>query len=98
ESAGRSEAVAVVPGSLSVYVSVDGIGDGGVGAACLVLVDERGTFAVVPHPGHQVPQARATGRCECVPSVPQGMEMQVRGPGRGDGLRPGRGAVEVAPA
>jgi hypothetical protein len=98
ESAGRGEVVAVVPGSLGVYVSVDGVGDGGVGAACLVLVDERGAFAVVTHPGHEIPEPCAACRRKCVPSVSQVVEMQTRCSDRRDGLRPGRGAVEVAPA
>jgi len=41
-------------GLLSVDVRVDGVGGGGVGAACRVLVDGCGAFAVVAHSGHQV--------------------------------------------
>jgi len=62
--------VALVLGSLGVHMSVDGVRDGGVCAACLVLVDERSAFAVVAHPGHQVSQARTAGRCEGVAGVP----------------------------
>src|SRR5262249_53829790 len=71
ECAGRGEVVTVVPGSLSVDVSIDSVRDGSVGAACLVLVDDRGAFAVVPHPGHQVSQARPAGGCECVAGMSQ---------------------------
>ena len=78
ECAGRGEVVAVVPGSLSVYVSVDRVRDGSVGAACLVLVDNGGAFAIVPHPGHQVSQARAAGRCERVAGMSQVVEVQPR--------------------
>jgi hypothetical protein len=47
----------VMAGSLGVGVGIDGVRDDAVGAPCLVLVDERGAFAVVAHPGHQVAQA-----------------------------------------
>jgi hypothetical protein len=33
-------------------MGVDGVRDGGVCAACLVLIDERGAFTVVSHPDH----------------------------------------------
>src|SRR5690242_8213577 len=47
---------------LGLHMSVDRIGDGRIGAACLVLVDDRGTLAVVAHPGHQGgPAARRRG-------------------------------------
>jgi len=36
-----------VPGPLGIHVGVDHVRDGGVGAAGLVLVDQRGAFAVV---------------------------------------------------
>jgi hypothetical protein len=58
-----SAVVIVGPGLLGIDVGVDRVGDGGVGAACHVLVDHRGTFAVVPHPGHEIFEARAAGRC-----------------------------------
>jgi hypothetical protein len=41
--------------ALGLDVRVDRIRDPLVSAARLVLVDQRGTFAVVPHPRHQVP-------------------------------------------
>jgi putative transposase len=53
-----------VPRALCVDVGVDGLGDRGVGAARLVLVDQRGPLAVVAHPGHQVLDARAACRRE----------------------------------
>lgn len=53
-------------------------------ASCLVLVDHRGPFAVVTHPGHEVPQPRAVGCREVVPGVPQIMEVQPIG---ADGAR-----------
>jgi hypothetical protein len=68
---GGGEVGAVVSGSLSVYVSVDRVRDGSVGAACLVLVDNGVAFAVVPYPGHQVSQARVAGHCECVADMSQ---------------------------
>ena len=39
---------------LGLHMSVDRIGDGRIGAACFVLVDDRGALAVVAHPRHQV--------------------------------------------
>jgi len=39
---------------LGLHVSVDRIGDGRIGAACFVLVDDRGALAVVAHPSYQV--------------------------------------------
>src|SRR5262249_6605917 len=54
--------LAIVPGPLGVYMGVDRVRDGGIGAAGFVLIDERGAFAIVAHPGHQVAQACATGR------------------------------------
>jgi len=61
-----------------------------------VLVDDRGTLAVVAHPRHQILQARAAGCCEVVPGVPEIMEVQALGADRPDGVRPGRHLVEVA--
>src|SRR5262249_36200512 len=58
--------LAIVPGPLGVYMGVDRVRDGGIGAAGFVLIDERGAFAIVAHPGHQVAQGCATGRRECV--------------------------------
>jgi hypothetical protein len=44
---------------LGLHVSIDRIGDGRIGAACLVLVDDRGALAVVTHPCHQVSEPHA---------------------------------------
>jgi hypothetical protein len=61
---------------------VDRACDGEVGASCLVLVDDRGAFAVVAHPGHQVPQARAAG-CQMIAGVPEVVKVEAFG---ADGL------------
>lgn len=65
-------------------MGVDSPSDRAVSTACLVLVDHRGPFAVVTHPGHEVPQPRAVGCREVVPGVPQIMEVQPIG---ADGAR-----------
>jgi hypothetical protein len=54
ERPGRSIVVVPLVVALGVDVRVDRIRDPVVSAARLMLVDQRGTFAVVPHPGHQV--------------------------------------------
>jgi len=56
----------------------------------LVLVDHRGPFAVVAHPGHQVPEPRAASGREMVTRVPKIMEMQARQADQG-------GAANAAP-
>jgi hypothetical protein len=48
----RSAIIIVSLALLRLHVSVDRIGDGRVGAACFVLVDDRGALAVVAHPRH----------------------------------------------
>src|SRR5450755_4336896 len=62
-------------------MSVDRVRDRLVRASCLVLVDHGRAFAVVTHPRHQIPQARAAGRGECVARVPQIVEMKALGGG-----------------
>jgi len=52
-------------------VSVDRINDGGAGAACFVLVNDRSTLAIVVHPGHQVSKPYAAPGGQGVPGVPQ---------------------------
>jgi hypothetical protein len=82
---------------LGLDVRVDRARDGLVRPACLVLVDQRGTLAVVAHPCHEISQPRSAGRGEVVAGVPQIMEVQplhTDGPHR---VRPGRHPVEVAP-
>jgi hypothetical protein len=59
-----------------VDVNVNGIRDFFIGAVRLVLVDHGGPFAVVAHPGHQVPEPRAAAGGEVVARVSEVMEMQ----------------------
>ena len=82
---------------LGLDVGVDRAGDRLVRAARLVLVDHGRALAVVAHPRHQVPQARAAGRRERVARMPQIMKMQALGADRPHRVRPGRHLVEVAP-
>jgi len=77
---------------------VDGARDGQVGTTCLMLVDDRGAFAVVAHPGHQFLQARAASCRQVVPGVPEIAKVQAFGANRADGVRPGRHLVEIAAA
>ena len=62
-----------------------------------VLVDHRRTLAVVPHPGHEIPELGAAGRSERVACMAQIVKMQAFGVNRLHRLRPGRHLVEVAP-
>ena len=50
----RLALVSVSLAALGLDVSVDGASDAVVGAAGFVLVDQRGSFAVVAHPHHGV--------------------------------------------
>jgi hypothetical protein len=79
-------------------VGVDCARDGQVSPSCFVLIDDRGAFAVVPHPGHQIFQARAAGCRKVVPGVPEIVKVQAFGTDRPDGVRPSRYLVEVAAA
>jgi len=62
-----------------------------------VLVDDRGPFAVVSHPGHQVPQPGAAYRRQVIPGVAKIVKVQAFGADRADRMRPGGHLVEVAP-
>jgi hypothetical protein len=50
-----------------------------VGPLCGVLVDQRGTHAVVPHPVHEIAKRRTARRREQVAAVPQIVEMKSGG-------------------
>jgi hypothetical protein len=65
------------------------------GSSC-VLVDHRGQVAVVPHPGHQVPERGAALRRELVARVSEIVEVQARHADGRDGVRPAGHLVEVA--
>jgi hypothetical protein len=80
---------------LRPHMSVDRIGDGRVGAACFVLVDDRGALAVMAHPRHRVFEPHAARGRPRVPRVPEIMKVQAFRTDRPDGVRPGRLPVEV---
>jgi len=80
---------------LGLHVSVDRIGDGRIGATRLVLVDDRGTLAVVTHPRHQVFESHAAPGRPRVPRVPEIMKLQAFRADRPHSVRPGRLPVEV---
>ena len=80
---------------LGLNVSVDRVGDGGVGATCFVLVDDRGALAVVAHPRHQISKPHAAPGRPGVPRMPQIMEVQALRADRAYGMRPSRLPVEV---
>ena len=82
----RLAVVVLVAALLGLDVGVDGARDGLVRAARFVLVDHGRSLAVVPHPGHEVPQPRAAGRRERVAGMPQIMEMQTFRADRPDGV------------
>jgi hypothetical protein len=54
-----------------------------------VLIDHRGPFAVVSHPGHQAPKPGAAVGRELVPGVAQVVEVQARRADRLDRVRLG---------
>jgi hypothetical protein len=60
-------------------VGIDRIGDGGIGTACLMLVDHRGAFAVVSHAGYQVAEPGTANGGEVVASVAQVVKVQALG-------------------
>jgi hypothetical protein len=64
-----------------------------IGTASPVLVDDRGPFAVVSHPGHQVSQPGAAYRRKVIPGVAKIVEMQAFRADRVDRMRPGRAAA-----
>src|SRR5262249_17299247 len=68
-----------------------------IGTASPVLVDDRGPFAVVSHPGHQVPQPGAAYRRKVIPGMAKIVEMQAFRADRVDRRWPGGHLVEVAP-
>src|SRR5215475_13315681 len=74
--------------ALGLDVEVDHIRDPLVSAARRMLVDQRGAFAVVPHPRHQVLEARAAVRRELVTRVPQIVNMRASRPDRLRHMRP----------
>jgi hypothetical protein len=53
-----------------------GVGDCLIGLAAGVLVDQRGTRAVVPHPGHEIAETGPGLRRQRVPGVPEVVEVQ----------------------
>ena len=61
--------------ALGLDVEADRIRDPVISAARLMLIDQRGTFAVVPHPRHQVLKSRTAVRRELVTGVPQIMNV-----------------------
>jgi hypothetical protein len=95
QDASRAVVVVTVE-SLGLDVKVDRVSDPPVCPAHPVLVDERGAFAVVPHPGHQVFRCRAAGCCEVVPGVAQVVEVQAVETEPAHQLWPSRHLVEVA--
>jgi hypothetical protein len=76
----RLAVVVLVVGLLGLDVGVDRPRDRLVRAARFVLVDHGRSFAVVTHPRHEIPQARAAGRRERVSRMPQIVKMQTFGP------------------
>ena len=78
-------------------VRVDRARDQLIGTASPVLVNDRGPFAVVPHPGHQVAQPGAADRGKVIPGVAKIVKVQAFGADRADRVRPGGHLVEVAP-
>ena len=68
-----------------------------IGTTSPVLVNDRGPFAVVPHPCHQVSQPCAAYSRKVIPGVAKIMEVQAFGTDRADRVRPGGHLVEVAP-
>ena len=81
--------------ALGLDVEVDRVRDPLVSASCRVLVDQRGTFALVPHPRHQVLKSRAAVGRELVTRMPQVMNMEASSPDRFHRMRPARHLVEV---
>ena len=82
---------------LSLDVCVDRGRNQLIGTASPVLVDDRGAFAVVPHPGHQVPQPGAAYSSKVIPGVAKIVKVQAFRADRADRVRPGGHLVEVAP-
>jgi hypothetical protein len=68
-----------------------------IGTASPVLVNNRGPFAVVPHPRHQVPQPGAAYSRKVIPGVAEIVKVQAFRADRADCVRPAGPLVEVAP-
>ena len=75
-------------GLFRLDVRVDSGRDQLIGTASPVLVDDRGPFAVVPHPGHQVPQPGAAYSRKVIPGMAKIMKVQAFGAGCADRMRP----------
>ena len=52
------------------------------------VVDHRGAWTVMAHPGHEISQAAACRRCEGISGMPQVVKVQIRYTNRGDILLP----------
>ncbi len=80
-------------------LGVHRVGDAPVGFACRVLVDQRGPYAVVSHPLHEVAEAGRSSRIarQVVTGVPQVVEVEFRYADGLGGLVPPGVATEVAP-
>jgi hypothetical protein len=67
----RGATVVISLALLGLHMSVDRVGDGGIGAGRLMLVDDRGALTVVTHPGHQVFEPHTAPSRPRVPRVPE---------------------------
>jgi len=74
--------VIVRAAALGFDLGIDAVGDDLVRAACLMLVDQGGPFAVVAHPGHQILDPGPARSSKGVTGVPQIMEVHALGPDR----------------
>jgi len=97
KTSGVAPAAASAGRLFRLNVRVDRCRDQLIGTAGPVLVDDRGPFAVVPHPGHQVPQPGAAYRREVIPGMTKIVKVQPFGADRAGCVRPGGHLVEVAP-
>jgi hypothetical protein len=91
-------AVTVIAAQLGIGMSVDRPSNSGVRAPGLMLVDDRGSLAIVTHPGHQISQPGPAGRRPGIPDMAQVMKVQTGHTDGGHSLRPVRLAIEVASA
>src|SRR5579875_1221864 len=98
EHASQAVVIVSVTDPLRCDVRVDGTCDELIGAAGPVLVDQRGSLAVVPHPRHEIFEPGAADSREVVPRMPQVVEVQALRADRPDSMRPGRHLVEVVTA
>ena len=96
QDAGR--AVVIVSASAFGFdMSVDAVGNDSVRAARLVLVDQRGPLAVMPHPGHQILDPRAARSSKGVTGMAKVVEVQTLRTDRHRRMRPPRHLAEIAP-